>query len=143
MNVEATKSLGRILSPGHVLGASEAVVDSKIKGRLELLKSKNNAWKFRADIQRLLNSIDKLKYLLLWVSHADINRLNILVEDSGQVSGIVDWELSKSLPFGVGLSRMHNLAGRYWNRMFHMPKEFEETEDFGKSSLMAVHVGIS
>jgi hypothetical protein len=50
------------------------------------------------------------------------------MEDSGQVSGIVDWELSKSLPFGVGLSRVHDLAGRYQNRMFHMPKEFEETE---------------
>jgi len=49
------------------------------------------------------------------------------VEDSGQVSGIVNWELSKSLPFGAGLSRVHNLAGRYRNRMFHMPKEFEET----------------
>jgi len=130
MNVEATKSLGRILSQGYVLGGSEAVVDSEIKGKLEqLLKSKNNdVQRFRADIQRLLSSIDKLKYLPLWVSHADLNYLNILVEDSGQVSGIVDWELSKNLPFGVGLSRVHDLAGKYRNRMFHMPKEFEEAE---------------
>lgn len=83
-------------------------------------------WEFRADIQRLLSSIDKLKYCPVGLP-SDLNHLNILMEDSGQVSGIVDWELSKSLPIGVGLSRVHDLAGRYQNRMFHMPKEFEET----------------
>jgi hypothetical protein len=54
--------------------------------------------------------------------------MNILVDDKCNVTGIVDWELSTNLPFGMGCSRIHTLAGEFSNRTFYIPPEFEDTE---------------
>ena len=72
--------------------------------------------------------MDQSKRPPLFISHFDLNQVNILIDQNYQVSGIVDWELSSLLPFGIGLSRIHTLAGEFSEGKFHMPDEFEESE---------------
>jgi len=138
LNVTCAKSLGRILSRGFVAYDSTAVVEGTIVPRLRMLQSAmideenrpraNQIKPFREDIQRLLDNSDQLKILPLFISHADLNHVNILVREDGEVSGIVDWELSSDLPFGMGCRRIHNLAGRFTGGEFHMPEGFEDAE---------------
>ncbi|KAG9234571.1 hypothetical protein BJ875DRAFT_8329 [Amylocarpus encephaloides] len=128
--VTINKSLGRILSRGYVEGNSANVVDSILRPHLEMLLStqKSEVQPFREVAQEFLGKLDQLKRLPLFISHFDLNQVNILIDESYQVSGIVDWELSSLLPFGMGLRRIHTLAGEFLERKFHMPGEFEESE---------------
>jgi len=73
-------------------------------------------------------TFDQLKILPLFISHADLNHVNILVQEDGEVSGIVDWELSSDLPFGMGCCRIHDLVGRFTGGEFRMPEGFEDAE---------------
>jgi len=76
----------------------------------------------------MLQRIDQLKVLPLFLSHFDLNEVNILVDDECNVSGIIDWELANILPFGMGFSRIHTLAGEFSEGKFYMPPEFEDAE---------------
>ncbi|KAL8908651.1 MAG: hypothetical protein Q9171_005363 [Xanthocarpia ochracea] len=51
-----------------------------------------------------------------------------MVDDNCEVSGIVDWELSTPLPFGMGFCRIHTLAGEFSEKKFHMSPQFEDAE---------------
>jgi len=141
------KSLGRILSRGFVAYDSTAVVEGAIVPRLKKLQSAmtdETDWPrtsqikiFREDIQRLLNNSGQLKILPLFISHADLNHVNILVQEVGEVSGIFDWELSSDLPFGMGCCRIHDLVGRFTGGELRKLEGFEDAEwASGKQSLM-------
>jgi hypothetical protein len=99
-----------------------AVIDEKNRPRADQIKP------FREDIQRLLDNSDQLKILPLFILYADLNHEDILVQENGEVSGIVDWELSSGLLFGMGCCRIHDLAGRLTDGEFRMPEIFEDAE---------------
>lgn len=128
--VTINKSLGKILSRGYVEGNSADVVESTLRPHLEMLVSsqRSEVQPFREVAREFLGKIDQLKRLPLFISHFDLNQVNILIDENCQVSGIVDWELSSPLPFGMGLGRIHTLAGEFSERKFYMPEEFEESE---------------
>lgn len=54
--------------------------------------------------------------------------MNVLIDEDCEVTGLIDWELSTPLPFGVGLGRIHTIAGEYTKGKFWVPPEFEEAE---------------
>lgn len=124
------KSLGRILSKGYVKGGSDAVVDSKLRPHLKLLLFSDDEQirPFKDLATDLLGKLDQLKKLPLFISHFDLNEMNIMVDESCEVSGIIDWEFSSPLPFGMGFSRIHTLAGEFSERKFRMPHNFDESE---------------
>ncbi|OCL01238.1 hypothetical protein AOQ84DRAFT_393807 [Glonium stellatum] len=128
--VTTVRSLGRILSKGHVNNSSGLVVDGKLRQHLALLLSSKDPQIHRFhDVARdLLGKLAQLKVLPLFVSHFDLNDVNIMIDDNYEVSGIVDWELSTPLPFGMGFCRIHTLAGEFSEKKFHMPPEFEDAE---------------
>ncbi|RDL40083.1 uncharacterized protein BP5553_00062 [Venustampulla echinocandica] len=128
--VTINKSLGRILSKGHIKGSSDEVVDNKLRPRLELLLSSDDGQilPFKDMITDLLGKLDQLKTLPLFMSHFDLNELNVMLDENCEVSGMVDWEFSKPLPFGMGFDRIHTLAGEFSEKKFHMPDEFHESE---------------
>lgn len=66
--------------------------------------------------------------LIKRISHFDLNDVNVLINEECRVSGMIDWELSTPLPFGIGLGRIHTCAGEYSGGEFHMPDGFEEAE---------------
>jgi hypothetical protein len=128
--VNINKTLGKILSKGYVKASSNEVVDDEIRPHLELLLSSEseNIVPFKDVARDLLGKLDELKTLPLFIAHFDLNEMNILVNENLEVSGIIDWELSSPLPFGMGFGRIHTLAGEFSEGKFHMPDEFEESE---------------
>lgn len=128
--VTINRSLGRILSKGRVDGSSELVVELKIRPHLEQLLSSEDdqIGRFHDVASHLFAKLDRLKILPLFVSHFDLNSVNIMIDDDSEVSGLVDWELSTPLPFGMGFGRIHTLAGEFFEKKFRMPAEFEEAE---------------
>ncbi|KAL8861264.1 MAG: hypothetical protein Q9178_002480 [Gyalolechia marmorata] len=123
-------SLGRVLSKGYIGDSSELVVGRRLRPHLELLLSSKDPQigQFHYVARDLFGQLDQLKILPLFVSHFDLNDVNIMVDDNCEVSGIVDWELSTPLPFGMGFCRIHTLAGEFSEKKFHMPPEFEDAE---------------
>ncbi len=70
--------------------------------------------------------------------------MNIMVLETGAISGIVNWELSPPLqPFGMCCNRIHDIAGRYTNGEFNLRKEYQEMErGFWCEIMDAVPVGV-
>jgi hypothetical protein len=128
--ITINRSLGRVLSRGLVEGESELVIEQTLGPHLrQLLASQDDGICAFHDIaQNLLDKLDQLASLPLFISHFDLNAVNIMINDDCEVSGIVDWELSACLPFGMGLSRIHTLAGEFSERKFYMPPEFDDAE---------------
>ncbi|KAL8724464.1 MAG: hypothetical protein Q9166_007933 [cf. Caloplaca sp. 2 TL-2023] len=124
------RSLGRVLSKGYVDDSSELVVERRLRPHLALLLSSEDAQicQFHHVARDLFSKLDQLKILPLFISHFDLNDVNIMVDDNCEVSGIVDWELSTPLPFGMGFCRIHTLAGEFSEKKFHMPPQFEDAE---------------
>ncbi|KAL9079626.1 MAG: hypothetical protein Q9157_001511 [Trypethelium eluteriae] len=128
--ITTVRSLGRILSRGYINDNSELVVNHKLYPHLELLLASEDTQisQFHGIARDLRGQLDQLKHLPLFIAHFDLNDVNIMVDSDCKVSGIVDWELSTPLPFGMGFCRVHTLAGEFSEKKFHMPPEFEDAE---------------
>lgn len=134
--VSICKSLGQVFSEGFLDPASspglssEEAVDKTIRPHLEaiLASELTKLDPFKNAIQILLDKLDDIKSLPLWIAHFDINEVNVLVDDNCHVTGIIDWELSRPLPFGVGFGRIHTIAGEFNEGKFYMPACFVEAE---------------
>lgn len=130
--VTTVRSLGRILAKCYINDSdrSALVVDRQLRPHLELLPSSEDPQirQFNAVARDLMSELDQLKNLLLFIAHFDLNEVNIMVDDNCEVSGIIDWELSTPLPFGMGFCRIHTLAGEFSERKFYMPPEFDDAE---------------
>jgi hypothetical protein len=128
--IAINRSLGRVFSRGLIEGKSELVIEQKLRPHLrQLLASQDDSICHFHDVaQNLLDKLDQLASLPLFVSHFDLNDFNIMINDDCEISGIIDWELSVCLPFGMGFSRIHTLAGEFSARKFYMPPEFEDAE---------------
>lgn len=90
----------------------------------------------RPDVQRFFPSITglihdavQLYQFPLFYTHFDLNLMNFLVQDDGEVSGIVDWELAYGpLPFGILCSSIHFPAGVIINGRHHERHSFDAME---------------
>jgi hypothetical protein len=56
-------------------------------------------------------SVDKLADLPIVFVHDDLGSLNILTDDNGNVTGILDWSGSQYLPFGWNLYGVEEFWG--------------------------------
>jgi hypothetical protein len=128
--ITINRSLRRILSRGRVGGTSDTVIEQKIHPHLQLLLASQDDQirSFHGIAQNLLDKLDRLVSLPLFISHFDLNEVNIMISEECEVSGLIDWETSACLPFGMGLSRIYTLAGEYSSGKFHMAPEFEDAE---------------
>ncbi|KAK4660100.1 hypothetical protein QC762_0015520 [Podospora pseudocomata] len=110
-------------------GAGEAV-STKIWPHLEAILASplDEVAAYRPLLQGFLGKLNEISKLPLWVSHYDLNDVNILIDETCEVTGLIDWELSTPKPFAVGLGRIHTLAGEYTGGEFWMPDEFEVAE---------------
>lgn len=106
--VKTAQSLGTILGRGLVEDQSTDVVDTFVLPCLKRFRDSINASTkvLQPHVDRLIASSNRLKKLPLYFSHHDLNEMNVLVEEDGMVSGLVDWECAKALPFGMGLHRV-------------------------------------
>ncbi|KAI1075149.1 hypothetical protein F5B20DRAFT_595305 [Whalleya microplaca] len=127
--ITISRSLGSVFSKGYLAENSKAVV-GKICRHLDsiITSSLLEVVPYRGILQSFIVRLEELAQLPLWVAHYDLNALNVLVDDDCRVTGLVDWELSSPLPFGVGFGRIHTIAGKFTNGDFYMPNEFESAE---------------
>ncbi|KAJ6188224.1 hypothetical protein N7519_003132 [Penicillium mononematosum] len=112
--IAINKSLGHVLSKGCLANSSDEAVNGRVRNHLEaLLASPRRRYQSK---------------LPLWVAHYDLNQVNVLIDEECNITGLIDWELSSPLPFGVGFGRIHTYAGEYTGGGFWVPDEFEDAE---------------
>ncbi|GAM89463.1 hypothetical protein ANO11243_075010 [Dothideomycetidae sp. 11243] len=124
-------SLACVLAKCWLNNDSTAVVDNQLRQHLHLIQTSDDPEirPFSDTARDLFDKLDSLKALPLFLSHCDLNAMNIMVEnDRLQVSGLIDWEYSTPLPFGVGLARILTLIGEFRYGEFHMEDDFEDVE---------------
>lgn len=128
--IAVNRSLGRVLSKGYLADSSSEAVSTKVRPHLEAILASplDEVATYRPLLQGLLEKLNDIGKLPLWVSHYDLNDVNVLIDESCDVTGLIDWELSAPKPFAVGLGRIHTLAGEYTGGEFWMPDEFEVAE---------------
>lgn len=128
--VAINKSLGRVLSKGCLASNSDEAVDGRVRSHLEVLLASSNGdvKPYHHQLQGFVDKLDQFKDLPLWVAHYDLNEVNILIDDDCNITGLVDWEMSTPLPFGICFGRIHTLAGEYTGGEFWVPDEFEDSE---------------
>ncbi|KAI9823665.1 MAG: hypothetical protein M1826_007683 [Phylliscum demangeonii] len=130
-NVRVARSLGRMLAQGVVGGASADAIESHILPKLRGLLESGYAeiQPFAAQIPGLIDDVHLLDPLPLQITHLDLNKMNIMVNEEGEITGLVDWELSPPpQPFGMGCSRILGLAGQYEDGIYSERNEFLEME---------------
>ncbi|CAK7199368.1 hypothetical protein SEUCBS139899_002046 [Sporothrix eucalyptigena] len=133
--VAINRSLGGVLARGQVVGhgTSDDALIKHVRPHLEAIVASplTEIDPYRALCQEFLDhKLDRLAALPLWISHADLNEVNVLIDPDQDctVTGLIDWEHSFPLPLGLGLGRIHTLAGEYTEGAFWMPPEFVEAE---------------
>lgn len=128
--IAINKSLGRVFSKGFINESSHDAVERIVRPHVDaILESEQEEISpFKDKLRDLSSRLDRLASLPLWVSHCDLNEVNVLVDENCEVTGLVDWEYSYPLPFGLGFGRIHTLAGEYHEGEFQMSDGFEEAE---------------
>jgi hypothetical protein len=106
--IQIARSLGTILGRGSIDDQSAAVVDDYILPHLTnfLTRLNDKTKHLQPHVERLIAASAGLKKFPLYFSHHGLNGMNVLVGDDHTVSGIVDWECARALPFGMGLHRI-------------------------------------
>lgn len=107
------------------------MVEDVVRPQLEKLLASNREeiQTFRSVIQELLKNVQQLEKLPLFQSHLDLNEMNLMVLDNGELSGILDWELSPPpTPFGIGCNRLHTIAGQINNQIYGERENYLEME---------------
>jgi hypothetical protein len=128
--IAVNRSLGRVLSKGYLADSSYEAISTKVQPHLEAILASplDEVAMYRPLLQGFRDKLNEISKLPLWVSHYDLNDVNVLIDESCEVTGLIDWELSTPKPFAVGLGRIHTLAGEYTGGEFWMPDEFEVAE---------------
>jgi hypothetical protein len=125
-----SKSLGRVFARCFILGNAGEVVDSDIIPNLHKIQAlaleREDVKPFSAFITQLTEEAPALKKLPLFLGHLDINGMDVLVGEDGEITGIIDWELSPPpQPFGVACYCIQYLAGEIISKVFRPRTEFE------------------
>ncbi|KAI0389070.1 hypothetical protein F5Y17DRAFT_156706 [Xylariaceae sp. FL0594] len=128
--VTVNKSLGRVFSNGFMASNSHEAVESTIRPHLDAILASplEEILPFRERLEDYSKRLDEFAQLPLWIAHYDINEVNVLLDDKCEVTGLIDWEYSTPLPFGVGFGRVHTYAGHYSEGEFYFQDEFEAAE---------------
>lgn len=128
--IAITRSLGRVFSRGWLADESGDAVAATVRPHLDaiLASPMGEIAPYRAMLRGFVDKLGDISRLPLWVAHYDLNEVNVLVDEDCRVTGLIDWELSKPKPFGVGFGRIHTIAGEYTQGEFWMPDEFEDAE---------------
>ncbi|KAF5369725.1 hypothetical protein D9757_011994 [Collybiopsis confluens] len=107
--------LGEALSRCIVGPDSSEAVESYIIPRLQTVLNENipsDRPELRKSVEELLESAHNLNKLPLSLSHVDLNATNMLIAKRGppQLIGILDWDLSRYLPFGIDAAQIRYMA---------------------------------
>ncbi|KAJ5919299.1 hypothetical protein N7466_010242 [Penicillium verhagenii] len=113
--IAINKSLGRVLSKGCLDSSSDEAVNSRVRSHLEALLTSplEDIDPYRHQLQGFHDKLEQLKQLPLWVAHYNLSEANVVIDEECNITGLIDWELSTPLPFGVNFGRIHTYAGEH------------------------------
>jgi hypothetical protein len=101
-NVRVAFQVGTLIAQCTLGIDGSGMVDGYIIPRIRRILSKTKMpKKVRDRIQELLELVDGLKFLPLSLCHIDINIMNIILDESTNIVGLVDWEQAQLLPVGM------------------------------------------
>lgn len=117
-HIEAAGKIGELIGRccrGDADGAP-AVIDELILPRLRLYMEWDEpaVVPHKPFIQSLLDRVNELRKLPVCFTHWDINLMNVMVRDNGEVSGLLDWEESYWMPVGMNTHVIARLSA--WNK---------------------------
>ncbi|KAI9833215.1 MAG: hypothetical protein M1826_000128 [Phylliscum demangeonii] len=123
-DVRVARSLGRVLARCVVVVAA----DDERRTTSSSNSSSSSAEVIKPRILPQLRGV-LASGLAAHITHLDLSEINIMVSDAGDVTGLVDWELSPPpSPFGMGCCRIQSLAGQYSGHVFRLRTEYHEME---------------
>jgi len=73
--------------------------------------SKELPERFQKNLKRVRDHLPRVFDLPFVVTHDDLNESNIMVDETGRITGIVDWAEAKILPFGISLWALEGILG--------------------------------
>ncbi|KAJ8130339.1 hypothetical protein O1611_g3290 [Lasiodiplodia mahajangana] len=115
--IKAAIGLGKLMSLCFVPRDNESIkkhIIPKLQGILTMeIRSGINVTRYFPLVRDLISVSNRLGDLPSFFSHPDLNPMNILADNAGNITGIVDWELSRVLPFGISSWAIHFLAGQF------------------------------
>lgn len=132
--VKIAASLGSILRRGTVPDQDQSadVVDGFILPCLESFQTSitKETKSLQPHVERLIAASTGLKKLPQHFSHWDLNEMNVLIGDDCTVSGIVDWECARNLPFGMGLHRITDtIVAQNYQGQIEIPEGSKQAEE--------------
>ncbi|KAI1380576.1 hypothetical protein F4677DRAFT_403940 [Hypoxylon crocopeplum] len=103
--IAINRSLGQVFSKGYLASSSDEAIDGRIRPHLEAILASplEKILPYRHHFQTSFGMLEQLKKLPLWVTHYDLNDLNVLVDENCQVSGLIDWECLSHCHLGLAL----------------------------------------
>ncbi|KZP01392.1 hypothetical protein CALVIDRAFT_594120 [Calocera viscosa TUFC12733] len=98
-------------------GASCIALEEQISAiRANMRGPKFNS--YRVEMLKLLGKLSSLDELPLAITNGDVHFANLMIDDNGRISGLVDWEFVQDVPMGNDLDFIHRLRG-YWDHDSH------------------------
>ncbi|KAL8354431.1 hypothetical protein RB601_004025 [Gaeumannomyces tritici] len=79
--------------------------------------------------QKVRDSFTRLFSLPWVITHVDLNETNILVDDTGAITAIIDWADAEMLPFGMSLWGLENILGYMDGTGWHYHGNAQELRD--------------
>ncbi|KAF5022042.1 hypothetical protein F66182_5925 [Fusarium sp. NRRL 66182] len=67
--------------------------------------------RFTGTLNLVRRGLPRILTLPFVITHGDLNETNILVDNAGHISGVIDWAESKIYPFGISLWALENILG--------------------------------
>ena len=113
--LEFAYSLGRVFSRAFIPKDSEPFV-CDITSRLKAARESNmeSLRPYLSILDRVTSAVGQIGVLPRFMRHPDFHDGNILIDDQGSVTGIVDWEnIPEPEPFGFDFFRYLRFFGHY------------------------------
>lgn len=85
--------------------------------------------RFTRTLNEVLEGLPRIMTLPFVLTHGDLNEMNMLVDDNGHITGIVDWAESRILPFGFALWGLENILGYMNSKGWHYHDNAQKLRD--------------
>ncbi|KAH6630051.1 hypothetical protein B0J18DRAFT_88342 [Chaetomium sp. MPI-SDFR-AT-0129] len=85
--------------------------------------------RFARTLNQVRDGLPRIFSLPFVITHGDLNESNILVDDVGRITAIIDRAESKILPFGMSLWALENILGYMDSTGWHYHDNTEELRD--------------
>ncbi|KAI1127597.1 hypothetical protein F5Y10DRAFT_292747 [Nemania abortiva] len=115
--IKSATGLGEVMSHCFVPSDNRSIeghIIPRLQGILTMeTRCGINVTRYFPLVRDLITASERLGDLPSFFSHPDLNPMNIFVSKCGDLEGLIDWDGSLVLPFGVSSWAIHFLAGQF------------------------------